>query len=105
MKNFFLQIIAVFITSLPISAQDNTAELDKIFAWAKTDTPGCGVAVSQNGKLVFNRSYGSADLERDVPINSNTTFDSASVSKQFVAASVLLLVEDGKLSLTEDIHK
>lgn len=96
-------LVASLFTAL--HAQDKTADIDKIFGWAKPDAPGCAVAVSQNGKQVANKSYGAADLERDVPISSNTVFDSASISKQFVAASVLLLVEDGKLSLTDDIHK
>lgn len=86
-------------------AQDKTAEIDKIFSWATQETPGCVCAVSQNGKVVMNKAYGAADLEREVPITPNTIFDAASVTKQFVAAAVLLLVEDGKLSLTEDIHQ
>ena len=98
-----LALVAVVHT--PVSAQDKTAEIDKIFGFAKSDVPGCSVAVSEQGKLVVNRAYGSADLERGVSISPNTIFDAGSVVKQFVAASVLLLVEDGKLSLTEDIRK
>jgi CubicO group peptidase (beta-lactamase class C family) len=108
-RYFFLLVSFAFITLLvgtPANAQeDKIGEIDKIFSWTKPDAPGCAVAVSQNGKLIANRAYGSADLERDVPITPNTVFDAASVSKQFVAAAVLLLVEDGKLSLTEDIRK
>lgn len=84
---------------------DKTGEIDKIFSWATPSTPGCAVAASQNGKLVVNRAYGSADLERDVPISPSTIFDIGSVQKQFVAAAVLLLVEDGKLSLSDDVRK
>ncbi len=106
--HFFL-LVSLFITAslfdTPAYAQDKTAEVDKIFSWTKPSDPGCAVAASQNGKVVVNRAYGSADLERDVPITSNTIFDAGSVVKQFVAASVLLLVEEGKLSLTEDIRK
>ena len=87
------------------SAQDKTAEIDKIFNFAKPDVPGCAVAVSRNGKPVVNRAYGSADLERNVPVNPDSIFDIGSVRKQFVAAAVLLLVEDGKLSLTDDVRK
>ena len=108
-KNSYLILLVLFVATLlvvtPAYAQDKTSEIDKIFSWATPSTPGCAVAVSQHGKLVANKAYGSADLERDVPITPNTVFDAASVTKQFVAASVLLLVEDGKLSLTEDIRK
>jgi CubicO group peptidase (beta-lactamase class C family) len=90
---------------MPVFAQDKTAEIDKIFSAFKPDEPGCSVAVSHNGRPVANRAYGLADLERNVPLTPETIFDAGSVVKQFVAASVLLLVEDGKLSLTEDIRK
>jgi CubicO group peptidase (beta-lactamase class C family) len=97
--------MAALCLGAPIFAQDKTAEIDQIFSWATRETPGCTVAVSHNGKLVANRAYGSADLERGLPITTNSVFDAGSVVKQFVAASVLLLVEEGKLSLTEDVRK
>lgn len=86
-------------------AQDKTSEIDKIFSAIKPDAPGCAVAVSQQGKLIANRAYGSGDLERNVPVTPSSIFDIGSVRKQFVAAAVLLLVEDGKLSLSDDIRK
>ncbi len=99
-------VAAVLLIGVPAAyAQDKNADVDKIFSGLKPDAPGCAVAVSQNGKLAASRGYGSADLERDVVINPNTIFDAGSVVKQFVAASVLLLVEDGRLSLSEDIRK
>ena len=97
--------LSSFLAVLPLFAQDKTIEVDKLFDWAKPDSPGCSVAVSQNGKGVVNKSYGAADLERAAPITPSTIFDSASVSKQFVAAAALVLVEEGKLSLTEDIRR
>ena len=108
-KSYFFLFVLFVVTSLLVGAsayaQDKQGEIDKIFSWTKPDAPGCAVAVNHQGKLVINKAYGSADLERDVPITPNTGFDAASVSKQFVSAAVLLLVEDGKLSLTEDIRK
>ena len=85
-------------------AQDRTAAIDKIFSWIAADTPGCAVAASQNGELVVNRGYGLADVERKVPITPLTAFDVGSVVKQFVAAAVLLLVEEKRLSLTGDVR-
>ena len=62
-----LGLAAVLLLPSPALAQaDKTSEIDKIFSWATPATPGCAVAVSQHGKLVVNRAYGSADLERDV---------------------------------------
>jgi CubicO group peptidase (beta-lactamase class C family) len=97
--------LILLLIGTPARAQDKAVEIDKIFSWAKTDTPGCSVAVSQGGKLIANRAYGSADLERDVPLNPNSIFDIGSVRKQFVAAAVLLLVEEKRLSLSDDVRK
>ncbi|HEX8354746.1 MAG TPA: serine hydrolase domain-containing protein, partial [Pyrinomonadaceae bacterium] len=96
---------AALLLGTPAYAQDKTGEVDKIFGWATPATPGCAVAVSQRGKLVVNRAYGSADLERDVFLTPNSIFDIGSVRKQFVAAAVLLLVEEKRLSLSDDIRK
>ena len=98
-------LIFLLPSSTPAQAQDKTRDIDKIFSWVTSGMPGCSVAVSHNGKQVVSRAYGLADLERDVPISSSTIFDAASVVKQFVAAATLMLVEDGRLSLTEGIHK
>ena len=86
-------------------AQDKTVEIDKIFSWVKPGMPGCAVAASQDGKQVVNRSYGLADLERNVPITSDTLFDAASIRKQFVAAAIFLLVEEKRLALSDDVRK
>ena len=102
---FFFLATVLILTGKPAYAQDKTAEVDKIFSWTKSNEPGCSVAVSQNGKLVVSKAYGSADLERDVPITGNTVFDAGSIRKQFVAAAILLLVEEGKLSLSDDVRK
>jgi CubicO group peptidase (beta-lactamase class C family) len=97
--------IAALLVGAPAYAQDKTSEIDKIFIWATPSAPGCAVAVSQRGKLVVNRAYGSADLERDVPITPDTIFDIGSTHKQFVAAATLLLVEEKRLSLSDDVRK
>ena len=108
-NGYSFRLISLMVTALLIAttayAQDKTVEVDKIFSWTKPNEPGCAVAVSQNGKIVVNKAYGLADLERDVPITPNTVFDAGSVRKQFVAAAILLLVEEGKLSLADDVRK
>ena len=98
-------VVTALLVGTPAYAQDKTAEVDKIFSGATPATPGCAVAVSQHGKLVVNRAYGVADLERDVPMIPSSIFDIGSVRKQFVAAAVLVLVEEGRLSLADDIRK
>lgn len=97
-------LAVVLVLPLPAHAQDKTGEIDKIFGWVAPGMPGCAVAASQHGKPVVASAYGLADLERDVPIGPATRFDVASIRKQFIAAAVLLLVEDGRLSLSGDVR-
>ncbi|HEX6313389.1 MAG TPA: serine hydrolase domain-containing protein [Gemmatimonadaceae bacterium] len=98
-------MVVAFLVGGPAFAQDPNAEIDKIFSWVRADAPGCAVAVSHQGKLVVNKGYGLADLERRAPITPATIFDAGSVRKQFVAAAMLLLVEEGRVSLTDDVRK
>jgi CubicO group peptidase (beta-lactamase class C family) len=105
-KNKWLLVVIMFLAGPGTAlAQKNEAGMDKIFSWVTASSPGCVCAVSQAGKLVANKAYGVADLERNVPLTANAVLDAGSVVKQFVAAAVLLLVEEGRLSLTEDIRK
>ncbi len=89
----------------PALAQDRTAAIDRMFDWVTVGSPGCVVAASHNGQRVVNRAYGLADISRNRPLDATSAFDAASIVKQFVAASVLLLVEDGRLSLDDKVHK
>jgi CubicO group peptidase (beta-lactamase class C family) len=98
-------VITALLVGTPAHGQDKTDEIDKIFSWVTPGSPGCVVAASNHGKLVVSRAYGLADLERNVPLTTDSSFDAASIRKQFVAAAVLLLVEEGRLSLSDDVRK
>ena len=80
--------------------------VDALFApWTGPRTPGCAVSVMRGGELVFAKGYGAANLEYDVPITPSTVFHVASVSKQFTALAVALLVADGEVSWDDDIRR
>lgn len=103
-------LILSFAIWAPVWAQETTPKLaeqtDKIFAqWDSTVTPGCALSVMKDGHIVYKRGYGMADLDHDVPITPQTVFHVASISKQFTAAAILLLAQEGKLSLDDDVHK
>jgi CubicO group peptidase (beta-lactamase class C family) len=68
-------------------------------------SPGMVVAASDARGVLFSRSYGQADLEHGAPIRPDTVFQIASVTKQFTAAAVLLMVEDGRLSLDDRLSQ
>lgn len=82
------------------------AIVDSLFAeWRVPGSPGCSVGASRNGVQTLARAYGYANLEYDVPMSGNSIFQVASISKQFTATSVLLLAQQGKLALGDDIRK
>jgi CubicO group peptidase (beta-lactamase class C family) len=87
-------------------AEPNPEKVDALFAqWNKTDSPGCGVAVSRNGTLLYEHGYGMARIESGVPITTETILGAASISKQFTAMSILLLANRGQLSLDDEVSK
>ena len=88
-------------------AQDRTAKAtDEVFAdLTKPGSPGCALAVARVGKVVYENGYGLANIEENVAITPQTVFDIGSTSKQFTAASILLLEKQGKLSVHDDIRK
>ncbi len=80
--------------------------MDSVFAeYDRSDAPGCALGVFRDGRIAYARGYGMADLERGVRITPATLFDIGSTSKQFAAASIALLVEDGKLRFDDDVRK
>ena len=100
-----LAILAAVSIVFPADAQDRTAEIDRIFSAITPATPGCAVGASQRGTRLITRAYGLADVEHNTPLGEHSVFDIGSTQKQFVAAAVLLLVEDRRIRLDDDIRK
>jgi len=99
--------LALAAPLIPAHAQRFTPEprVDRLFApWDKSDSPGCAVGVLRNGHFIYERGYGMANLDYDVPITPHTVFYVGSVTKQFTAALAAMLALDGKLSLDADIR-
>ena len=110
MKTLSALIAALLLQAAPSAAEavaaDVAVKVDEIFAPFKSqEAPGCAVAVGERGRTVVSKAYGMADLEHDVPNTPDTVFEAGSVSKQFTATAVLLLVQQGKLSLQDDVRK
>ena len=100
-----LIFVAVFF-SRRTHAGLQPVEIDKIFAaWNTKDSPGCAVGVFQDGKIVYERGYGMADLEHDIPITPASVFYVGSVSKQFTAMAAALAIQQGHLSADDPIRK
>ncbi len=96
----------VLASSLFLAADETTNKVDKLFAaWDKTTTPGAALAVIKDGKIVYERGYGMAKLEDGIVNTPDKVFDIGSVSKQFTATCVAMLVREGKVGLDDDIRK
>ncbi|MCP1583415.1 CubicO group peptidase (beta-lactamase class C family) [Pseudoxanthomonas mexicana] len=103
MKATWLLGMAMMSTGAHAATREETID-----AWMRDYTgqvPGASVLVLEGGDAVFQRSYGLADLEAGVASSPTTNYRLASVSKQFTAASVLLLVEDGVLTLDDPVRR
>jgi CubicO group peptidase (beta-lactamase class C family) len=80
------------------------SEIDQLFS-LPSGSPGYAVAVIKDGEFAFAKGYGLADLDDGVPISTNTSFHLASLSKQFTAAAIALLILDHKIALADPVSK
>jgi CubicO group peptidase (beta-lactamase class C family) len=101
-------LLAIVNAPNAIAANDppEAKQVDAVFVdLVKPGSPGCALAVAQGGKIIYEKGYGLANLEQEVPITPRTVFDIGSTSKQFTASSILLLEKEGKLSVNDDVRK
>ena len=106
-------VLAVVLSALLASAapaQSTTSDsltikVDSIFSRFTSDVPGCAVGIYQNARTILAKGYGSANIEYGIPITPTTPFVAGSVSKQFTAAAIALLLEENRLSLSDDVRK
>src|ERR1700694_3926189 len=88
------------------SDEKSAAAVDEVFGdLTKSGSPGCALGVYRDGKIIYAKGYGLANLEENVPITPQSVFDIGSTSKQFTSASILLLEKQGKLSVNDDVRK
>jgi CubicO group peptidase (beta-lactamase class C family) len=109
-KSFWIQslIICIFsctVNSLEARQSSKEARVDALFEPVNSNTtPGCAVSVMNAGDIIYKNGYGMANLEYGVEITPESVFHVASVSKQFTAMAVQLLVNDGKVSWDDNIR-
>ncbi len=99
---FAFLILVPFICS----AMNEEKTIDGLLSdFARPESPGAAVMVIKNGKPIFSKAYGLANLEKQTSCTTNTNFRLASVTKQFTAMAILILAERGKLSLDDKMAK
>jgi len=88
----------------PLAADETTDKVDKLFAsWDKTTSPGATLAVIRDGRIIYKRGYGMAKLEDGIVMTPDRIFDIGSVSKQFTATCIVMLVRQGKVALDDNM--
>ncbi len=103
-------ILTVFLITLSCQSYTQTngveqAAVDKLFErWDNEKSPGSAIGIIQDGKLIYAKGYGSANLDYEIPLTPDSQFYIASIAKQFTAACIALLSIEGKLSLDDDIR-
>ncbi len=108
MKPFKITLAFAIIIFLAgkIFCDEKSEEVDKLFVnWDTTVSPGAALAIIKDGKIIYKRGYGMAKLEDNIVMTPSKIFDIGSVSKQFTAACIAILVKEGKISLDDDIRK
>ena len=102
-----LFLIAVCLCTSCLAQDAITSRIDQYVSaeMQKQHIPGLSLAVIKDGRIILARGYGFANVELQVPVKPETVFQSGSVGKQFTATAVMMLVEEGKLSLDDRITK
>ena len=110
-NKFYITIIFLGLFIPAIAQQKNyvaiNAKVDSFInlQMAQKGMAGLSLAVMKDGKIIHSKGYGYANLEHKVPVTNKTVFLMASVTKTFVAVATMMLVEQGKISLTDTIGK
>jgi CubicO group peptidase (beta-lactamase class C family) len=105
---YFLSLFIVLqvFNSYSQTSQNQIQKIDSLFtSWNVSNHPGGSVLVSKDGKTIFSKSYGLANIEYNIPNTNNTLFNIGSISKQFTAMGIVLLEEQNKLSFDDNIRK
>ena len=105
----FSNLKKIFILFISISSfsQNSLTLIDSLLIqkFDKINAPGANILISKNDKILYNKSFGLANIELNVPLNTNHVFEIGSMTKQFTAIATLILIEQGKLSLEDNLTK
>ena len=103
-KQFGIVIIFLLLIPKLATSQNIDAKVESLYQ-VKNNQPGFSIAVFKGNEIVLEKQYGIANLDYNTPITNETVFDIGSIAKQFTAVSILLLENEGKLSIKEPAYK
>lgn len=103
---FILVLGILFHPALAQNDAQLSAQFDKLLSQQfKANEPGAAALVAKNGKIIYQEGFGMANVELDIPMKADHVFRIGSITKQFTAIAILQLMEQGKLSLQDEITK
>jgi CubicO group peptidase (beta-lactamase class C family) len=106
MKKYFLLLVFCTYSLLSFGQIKENKAIDSLFIkWDQQNVPGGTIGIIKDGKLIYAKEYGIADLEHNIKITPSSVFNICAESQQFVAFSLLLLEEQGKLNLDDTVQK
>jgi len=106
LKKQLIIIIIGMLYAFTVSAQLPEKEIDELLlAQYKPDGPGATALIAKNGKVIYRKAFGKANLELNVAMKPENVFELGSITKQFTAVAILMLLQQGKLSLEDDLSK
>jgi CubicO group peptidase (beta-lactamase class C family) len=105
LKNLFAVITVLSLTiSFSSYAQDAESKIDSLLLEKYApDAPGADFLIARNGEIIYKKAFGLANLELGVPMKTDNVFEIGSMTKQFTAISILMLLEKGELNLDDEI--
>lgn len=99
----YIFISTICMAQLPVNTK---VKIDDLFQkYNNMRSPGYAIGIVKGSGVLYTHGYGSANLDYQIPITANSSFDIASVSKQFTAACIALLIMDGKIDLNDAVSK
>ena len=111
-KALYLKYLLIVITVLGLNSQSTSyaqnleSKIDSLLLEKyHPNAPGATFLISRNGNIIYKKAFGLANLELNVPMESDNVFEIGSMTKQFTAISILMLMEKGKLNLDDEITK
>jgi CubicO group peptidase (beta-lactamase class C family) len=108
LNNYLLITISLLILQIPtkVIAQSDFSIIDDLIQTKyESSSPGAAFLISKDGNVIYKKSFGLANLELNVPMRTESVFEIGSMTKQFTAIGILILMERGKLELNDEITK
>src|SRR6185295_3553768 len=103
--SIFFLFLTLFFLSLATIAQQDSIDVFITNQMKQQGIIGLSIGIVKNGKIIKAKGYGQANIELDIPTSEKTVYKVGSVSKQFIAAGIMKLVQEGKLKVSDPVTK